>query len=82
MLVLTRKAGQAIWVGGPCTVRVARVQGNRVVLHFEMEDGTRILREELLDVVRTGGDVGPVPGDGGVDPAALGVGAETDQANG
>ena len=82
MLCLTRKAGQAIWIGGPCVVRVSRIQGNRVVLHFEMEDGTRILREELLDVVRTGGDVGPVPGDGGVDSAALGVGAETDQGDG
>ena len=82
MLVLTRRVGEAIWIGGPCVVRVSKVKGNRVVLHFETDEGVRILREELVDVVGDSSDGGSVPGDGDSDPAALGVGAETDQGDG
>ena len=46
-LILTRKAEETIVVDGPVTIRVVRIQGNRVTLACEAERETRILRGEL-----------------------------------
>ena len=56
MLVLTRKTGEKVVIGGGITVTVVEVQGNRVRLAFDAPDQVRILRAELL-----GGQDRPVP---------------------
>jgi carbon storage regulator len=47
MLVLTRKAGEKVVIGGGITVTVVEVQGNRVRLAFDAPEEVRILRAEL-----------------------------------
>jgi carbon storage regulator len=47
MLVLSRKAGEKVVIGGGITVIVVEVQGNRVRLAFDAPEEVRILRGEL-----------------------------------
>ena len=47
MLVLSRKQGEAIVIGGNVTVTVLEVQGNRVRLGFAAPGETPIHREEI-----------------------------------
>jgi carbon storage regulator len=49
MLVLSRKIGEKIHVGGDVTIEVRRVAGNRVTLAVEAPREVRILRGELKD---------------------------------
>jgi carbon storage regulator len=56
MLVLTRKPGQKVVIGGAITITVVRVLGNKVRLALDAPDQVRIWRAELLN--RKGG---PVP---------------------
>lgn len=48
MLVLTRKPGERIVIGGCITVKVIAVRGDRVQLGFEAPSGVPIVREEIL----------------------------------
>jgi carbon storage regulator len=48
MLVLTRKIGETIHIGGQVTVEVKRVSGNRVTLGIEAPRELVILRGELV----------------------------------
>jgi carbon storage regulator len=48
MLILSRKPGEKILIGGIITVTVASVIGNKVRLAFEAPDQVLILRAELL----------------------------------
>ena len=50
MLVLSRGIQQSVEIDGPCTVRVAKVRGKQVTLHFIAEDTTHIVRTELLEI--------------------------------
>lgn len=47
MLVLSRKAGQRVFIGDDIVVEVRRVAGNRVTLALEAPRDVRILRSEL-----------------------------------
>ena len=47
MLVLSRKIGEQLRIGGDITVKVLRVQGNRIRLGIEAPDGIRVMRGEL-----------------------------------
>jgi carbon storage regulator len=49
MLVLSRKIGEKIHVGGDITIEVRRVAGNRVTLAVEAPREVRILRGELKE---------------------------------
>ena len=48
MLVLSRKPGEKVVIGGGITVTVVRVLGDKVRLAFDAPDQVRILRAELL----------------------------------
>ena len=56
MLVLSRKPGEKVVIGGDITVTVVSVIGNKVRLAFEAPEQVCILRAELL-----GWQDGPVP---------------------
>lgn len=57
MLVLTRRVGEAIYVGNNVSIIVQRVSGKRVTLCFNAAPNVAILREELA--VKT--DAGMIP---------------------
>ena len=47
MLVLSRKAGETIKIGGNITIKVIEVRGNRMRIGIEAPDNLTILRGEL-----------------------------------
>ena len=47
MLVLSRKPGEKVVIGGGITVTVAEVKGNRVKVCIEAPEELRVLRGEL-----------------------------------
>lgn len=47
-LSVTRKPGQAVFIGPDITVTVTEVKGNEVTIKILAPRSTRILREELL----------------------------------
>lgn len=47
MLVLSRKAGEKLVIDGNITIRVVRIQGNRITLGIEAPSDVKILRGEL-----------------------------------
>lgn len=59
MLVLSRKAGQAITIGEDITVEVRRVAGNRVTLALQAPKDVRILRGEIAKAVDSFQEQGP-----------------------
>ncbi len=48
MLILTRKAEQAVVIGGVTTVRVLSIDGDRVKLGIDAPRDVVVLRDELL----------------------------------
>jgi len=48
MLVLTRKPGETILIGGNIKVHIVAVSGNKVRLGIEAPDTVPIYREELV----------------------------------
>lgn len=52
MLVLSRKTGERIHIGGNITIEIRRVAGNRVTLALEAPRDVRILRGELNQAAR------------------------------
>jgi carbon storage regulator len=55
MLVLTRRANQAIRVGSNVEIKVVRIEGDRVVLGIVAPRHIAVVRSELIDEV--GGEV-------------------------
>jgi carbon storage regulator len=51
MLVLTRKSGESILIGGEVRVRVLGASGSRVRLGIEAPDDVRIVREKAGDAI-------------------------------
>ena len=49
MLVLSRKSGEKVLIGGNITVTVLEVQGNRVRIGIDAPLDVAILREELCN---------------------------------
>ncbi len=52
MLVLTRKPGEKIVIGGNITVTVCQTEGNKVRIAIDAPRHVRILRAELADFTR------------------------------
>ena len=52
MLVLTRKAGQTVALGGEIEIRVVRVEGDEVRLGIIAPRQVAIVRGELLEDIR------------------------------
>ena len=50
MLVLTRKVGEAITIGGDITIRVLKVNGNQVRIGIIADESTEVVRKELHPV--------------------------------
>jgi carbon storage regulator len=48
MLVLSRKLGEKVIIGGNITVTVVEIKGNKVRLAFEAPGDVCIMREELI----------------------------------
>lgn len=48
MLVLTRRVGQALLIGGSVEVRVVRIEGDRVVLGVAAPRDVAVVRDELI----------------------------------
>ncbi len=48
MLVLTRKLGEKVVIGGSITLTVVETRGNKVRLAFDAPNQVRILRGELV----------------------------------
>jgi carbon storage regulator len=48
MLVLGRKAGQSIQVGGVVKITITELNGGQVKIGFEAPDEIKIVRTELL----------------------------------
>ena len=53
MLVLSRKAGERIYIGDDIVLLVTRIGTDTVRLAFEAPKGVNIVREELLKLVNT-----------------------------
>lgn len=51
MLVLSRKVGDSIQIGGNIKIRVSRISGSRVTLGIEAPESVRIVRGELKPIV-------------------------------
>ena len=47
MLVLSRKTGERVWIGGSVRVEVLEIGGGRVKLGFSAPPDVDILREEI-----------------------------------
>jgi carbon storage regulator len=54
MLVLTRKVGERLVIGGSVVVEVLEVRGGRVRFGIQAPQGVTVLREELLREVDAG----------------------------
>lgn len=47
MLILTRKAGESLYLGDTIKVTVLKVQGNQVKLGFDIPEDLTVYREEV-----------------------------------
>lgn len=47
MLILTRKAGESLYLGDNIKVTVLKVQGNQVKLGFDIPEDLTVYREEV-----------------------------------
>lgn len=47
MLVLSRKVGEKIVIGGNVTVEIVKIQGNRITIGIQAPSDVKILRSEL-----------------------------------
>jgi carbon storage regulator len=52
VLVLSRKPGEKIHVGGQITITILEVKGSRIRIGIDAPDGCEILRGELFEVMR------------------------------
>jgi carbon storage regulator len=59
MLVLSRKPGEKVAIGGNITLTVISCDGNRVRLGITAPDDVRVLRGELFDARATFDDPAP-----------------------
>jgi carbon storage regulator CsrA len=53
MLVLSRKVGEKLVIGGNITIVVSRVAGNRVTIAIDAPDSVRVMRGELKPALQT-----------------------------
>lgn len=53
MLILQRKAGEAIHIGEDVVIRISEINSDRVKIAIEAPKGLSIMREELLTAAQT-----------------------------
>lgn len=53
MLILQRKAGEAIRIGEDVTIRISEIGSDRVKIAIDAPRGLSIMREELLTAAQT-----------------------------
>lgn len=53
MLILQRKAGEAIRIGEDITIRISEIGAERVKIAIDAPKGLPIMREELLTAAQT-----------------------------
>lgn len=73
MLILTRKVGETIRIGGNVLVRVLEVRGGQVRLGVDAPADVRIFREEIYRATEAAGEAAAPPdanGGSGKPPAA------------
>ena len=80
MLVLCRKNGEEIVIGGAIRVRVVAVHGNQVKLGFTAPAEVTILRDELCGPAAPPAEPPPVPEPGGPSPSPLRRGSRLPRA--
>jgi carbon storage regulator len=49
VLILTRRIGETIVIGGDIKVTVLQINGNQVRIRIDAPEAVEILREELID---------------------------------
>ena len=59
MLVLTRKASEAIKIDGPATITILSTNGNRIKIGIDAPRDVKVLRGELLDREREAAPLKP-----------------------
>jgi len=69
MLILSRKVGQSIVIGGNITVKVVRVDGDQIKLGIQAPENIPVHREEIQKEIAQGQ---PAPGANAL-KAALGL---------
>ncbi len=70
MLVLTRKLGQSIRIGGSIRIQVVEVRGNQIRLGIEAPTEVRVLREELYQQVNDENEHAQLAGRDGLEGVA------------
>ncbi len=61
MLVISRKIGEALWIGDNIRVTVVRLSDHAVRLGIDAPVDVRIMREELAGTAKSGDDPKPGP---------------------
>ncbi len=52
MLILSRRAGESIYIGDNIRVSVLKIQGSQIKLGFEVPDNVGVYREEVYNRIR------------------------------
>ena len=63
MLVLSRKLGETIRIGGDIEITVTQIAGNRIRLGIDAPDDVNVLRGELQPRIDAPNDTKEVPSD-------------------
>ena len=56
MLILTRRAGEALMIGENVTIKVLGVKGNQVRIGIDAPKDVAVHREEIFDRIQDDGD--------------------------
>ena len=52
MLILSRRAGESIYIGDNVRVSVLKIQGSQIKLGFEVPENVGVYREEVYNRIR------------------------------
>ena len=56
MLILTRRAGEALMIGENVSIKVLGVKGNQVRIGIDAQKDVAVHREEIFDRIQDDGD--------------------------
>lgn len=52
MLILSRRAGESVYIGDNIRVSVLKIQGNQIKLGFDVPENVGVYREEVYNRIR------------------------------